>query len=694
MAHKTIIDMLPRTLVSILLISLMSNCFAQKFINLETYNVDSLLLILPGQQAEEKVNLLNNLAVSLSFIDFERSKQYADEAMNLSSELNYEEGKAAAFRNYGHIYAYQGNYPQALSGYFEALSRYEKLDKKHTAGCICRDIALTHIYARNYEKTIEFGYMALDKFGERTGGGATVGSVRDTISIYQGFAITYLYLGMIEKSNDLFIKIIDVGTKNNFGITELMIQTFRLGANYLLIGETDSAKVYFDKALLYPDANQDIQALKYRPVTWLGNLYSQIGKVDTAIVYLKKAYEWYNKNGYLYWTMYVSNDLGRIHYKISELDIANNYFKQSERIFNEIITKNSLYRYDSLKYVVNFGLELFFPFPHRQFHEMMWTQAKSMYYKLYQIAEEKQNAVKALKYHIAYFNAVDTLNKLQRNREIIEIHTKYESERKDQQIETLSLENELKESRLDQNRYFLFGSAGLLILVLMFGIILFRQNKLKTEQQMLSLQQKLFRSQMNPHFIFNSLASIQNFVVKQDSKKASIYLSRFSELVRSILDNSTQEYIPFEKEVSTIENYLELQKVRFPDKFDYSIHVDEKIDVEGVLIPPMLAQPFIENSIEHGIKHKKAKGNIHIRFTLKNNMIVFEVEDDGVGREKARDILYKMNKEHKSLATAITRERIQVLNKKLKKKIKFHILDLKNAENEPSGTIVKIKIPC
>jgi len=685
--------MVARILVSILLISLMSNCFAQKFINLETYNVDSLLLIIPGQQAEEKVNSLNNLAVSLSFIDFEQSKQYADKAMNLSTELNYEEGKAATFRNYGHIYAYQGNYPQALSGYLEALSRYEKLDKKHTAACVCRDIALTHIYARNYEKTIEFGYMALDKFWEQTVGGATVGSVRDTISIFQGFAITYLYMGMIKKSNDLFFKIIDVGTKNNFGMTELMLQTFRLGANYLLIGETDSAKVYFDKALLYPDANQDIQALKYRPVTGLGNLYSQIGEIDTAIVYLKKAYEWYNKNGYLYWTMYVSNDLGRIHYKISELDIATNYFKQSERIFNEIITKNSLYRYDSLKYVVNFGLELFFPFPHRQLHEMMWTQAKSMYYKLYQISEEKQNAANALKYHIAYFSAVDTLNKLQRNREMIELQTKYEADRKDQQIETLSLEKELTESRLDQNRYFLFGSAGLLILILMFGYILFRQNKLKTEQQMLGLQQKLFRTQMNPHFIFNSLASIQNFVVKQDSKKASIYLSRFSELVRSILDNSTQEYIPFEKEVSTIENYLALQKVRFPDKFDYSLEVAENIDLEGMLIPPMLAQPFIENSIEHGFKQKKTRGNLKIRFSMKNNLIVFEVEDDGIGREKAQKIGYKLNKDHRSMATDITRERLMVLNKKLKQKITLIITDLKNKDNEPAGTKVVFDIP-
>ena len=207
------------------------------------------------------------------------------------------------------------------------------------------------------------------------------------------------------------------------------------------------------------------------------------------------------------------------------------------------------------------------------------------------------------------------------------------------------------------------------------------------------LEQRLFRSQMNPHFIFNSLASVQNFIVKQDDTKASIYLSRFSELVRSILNNSLQEQITLEEELTTIENYLELQKVRFPKKFDYSIEVDEKIDPENMFIPPMLAQPFIENAIEHGIKHKDSKGNIRIRFKFDKSKILYEVEDDGIGREKAQEILMKHDKEHKSLATVITRDRIKALNKKFKRKILMDIIDLKNNKNEATGTIVKFEIP-
>jgi len=198
---------------------------------------------------------------------------------------------------------------------------------------------------------------------------------------------------------------------------------------------------------------------------------------------------------------------------------------------------------------------------------------------------------------------------------------------------------------------------------------------------------------MNPHFIFNSLTSIQNFILDEEADKASKYLSLFSKLVRNILDSSTEEHVTLQEEIQTIENYLELQKIRFHDKFDYTIDVDEAIHPENIVIPPMLAQPFIENSIEHGIKHRKTKGDIFIRFRLKKGSIVFEVEDNGVGREKAKDILFHQNKEHKSLATAITLERIRVLNKRRRHKIALRIEDLTSENNKPTGTLVVIDIP-
>jgi LytS/YehU family sensor histidine kinase len=181
--------------------------------------------------------------------------------------------------------------------------------------------------------------------------------------------------------------------------------------------------------------------------------------------------------------------------------------------------------------------------------------------------------------------------------------------------------------------------------------------------------------------------------VKQDDTKASIYLSRFSELVRSILHNSMLEQITLEEELKTIENYLELQRIRFPEKFDYSMIVDERLDAESIFLPPMLSQPFIENAIEHGIKSKESEGNIFVRFIYRNDTVIIEIEDDGIGREKAQEIQLKQNSDHKSLATSITQERIKVLNRKLKHKIKFEIFDLKDNQNQAVGTLVKFDIP-
>jgi LytS/YehU family sensor histidine kinase len=131
----------------------------------------------------------------------------------------------------------------------------------------------------------------------------------------------------------------------------------------------------------------------------------------------------------------------------------------------------------------------------------------------------------------------------------------------------------------------------------------------------------------------------------------------------------------------------------YEGKFEYSIDVDKTLDIGELLIPPMLMQPFIENSIEHGIKHKEEPGNISIRVRLKDDMIIMEMEDDGVGRAKVKEIQDKQNSKHKSLATILTQDRIQVINKRLNKKISFSIVDLKDEKGNPSGTLVSLEIP-
>jgi len=247
--------------------------------------------------------------------------------------------------------------------------------------------------------------------------------------------------------------------------------------------------------------------------------------------------------------------------------------------------------------------------------------------------------------------------------------------------------------KLNLTRIMSAGIGGIILILFLIALLWIQRKRFRSEQKAIVLEQKLLRAQMNPHFIFNSLYSIQNFIVTEKPDKASIYLSKFAKLVRNILDNSTEEFVPLEKEISTIENYLELQQVRYAGKFSYRIDIDDEIDPEIMQIPPMLAQPFIENAIEHGIKHRETLGHIDIRFSLKDRTLVFEVEDDGVGRQKAREIEIQLNPEHKSMATSLTRERLVNLNRKLHRKIELEIIDLQNALGEATGTRVVFGVP-
>jgi hypothetical protein len=320
-------------------------------------------------------------------------------------------------------------------------------------------------------------------------------------------------------------------------------------------------------------------------------------------------------------------------------------------------------------------------------------ERKNMFLYKYQLAMAVGKSAEAVGFLKLHFQYRDTLLAYQRGQQLELLMAEDEADRQQLKIETLARDIEMNRLKLSRSRLIFIGTGAGILLISLILLLFFQRMKLKAEQRSVSMEQRLLRAQMNPHFIFNSLASIQNFMINEDPDQASIYLSRFSQLVRNILDNSAAEHVSLEKEINTIENYLELQKVRYAGKFDYRITVDEQIDPENMLIPPMLAQPFIENSIEHGIRHKETTGLIEVFFLLKAGMVRFIVEDDGVGREKAQEIESQQRSRHRSMATSITRDRLDNINQKLKRKIRMEITDLKDPSGRGCGTRVEFGIP-
>jgi len=236
---------------------------------------------------------------------------------------------------------------------------------------------------------------------------------------------------------------------------------------------------------------------------------------------------------------------------------------------------------------------------------------------------------------------------------------------------------------------------SVIILVLLGIIYFFVQwvRRIKMLHKNMELEQRLLRSQMNPHFIFNSLTAIQYYIFGNDPAKAGKYLSGFAKLIRLILQNSRSEYILLEKEIETLEHYLKLQQLRFENKFDFQIVTDEKLNPEMVLVPPMLAQPFIENSIEHGIKNIEYKGEISIHYNFKNNFLEVVIEDNGIGIDISLKEKKILDPGHKSLGTSITKERLVNIAKRKKHKINFEIIDKKKIDKSKSGTVVRYILP-
>lgn len=215
---------------------------------------------------------------------------------------------------------------------------------------------------------------------------------------------------------------------------------------------------------------------------------------------------------------------------------------------------------------------------------------------------------------------------------------------------------------------------------------------LEIEKQKFELEQKSLRLQMNPHFIFNSLNSIQSYILTHDVEMAVTYLGKFSQLMRLILSNSGKNYVVLKEELNAIRHYLELEKLRFDNKFDYSINLDKKIDTEFIEIPPMLIQPYIENAIIHGILHKPSRGAITIEFKLRGNNIHCTITDNGIGREKAAELKEKAGIKRRSSGMYITKARLELLNKENTEDYSVKITDLKNGEGQAEGTKVELII--
>lgn len=294
------------------------------------------------------------------------------------------------------------------------------------------------------------------------------------------------------------------------------------------------------------------------------------------------------------------------------------------------------------------------------------------------------------------------------NRVFAEMQTKYETEKKDARITDLNEEK--------RTQWIIIGLAmGAAIIALgLFGFV-YRSKRLQKkvfaqkedilrkekeiqlsalQKKMSELEQMALRAQMNPHFIFNSLNSVQHFVMKQDVEGVNKYLVAFAHLVRQTLDNSGNQFISLNEEIKYLDAYLTLEKIKSSNMFNYTINIGENINPFTTFIPGMILQPFVENSIRHGVAYKEKKeGQVNINIS-KNGRLVCLIEDNGIGRKKASEIkLESSEPTYDSKGMSITMHRIDIINEMYNTDISVHIDDIKDLQGKPAGTRVQVEFP-
>ncbi|WP_299312318.1 histidine kinase [uncultured Aquimarina sp.] len=317
--------------------------------------------------------------------------------------------------------------------------------------------------------------------------------------------------------------------------------------------------------------------------------------------------------------------------------------------------------------------------------------------KLGEVYREKGDLEKASEAFKEYEVIIDKLY-IQKEQEISQA-TRFNRElaQKANRITTLEKDRELNESKYKlafasqelagQQRIIIYSLIGLSVFLFLAAYLMYRNiNQQRYANNLLAL--KSLRSQMNPHFIFNALNSVNTFIATSDERAANKYLTDFSLLMRSVLENSEEDFIPLEKEIELLELYVQLEHFRFQDKFDYNIEVDPEIDIKQYMIPPMLLQPYVENAVWHGLRYRPDKGQLTIHFSKTYvDIIEITISDNGIGREKSKALKTLNQKKQKSQGMSNIKKRITILNTMYKDKVDVFISDL---TGEEEGTQVKL----
>ncbi len=500
--------------------------------------------------------------------------------------------------------------------------------------------------------------------------------------ILLNLGITHQTEGDYAKANDYFSQALELNKKQNN--QEETARTYNyIASNHLFLKE-------YNEAIVFAEAAERIAASK--------KLFALM-EVSYRILWQAHELQKDNESALQSYRQYAAvKDTIMYRNKLEERELVNR-LREAEKLENRIqtlLSENELQQAELNRVQLeskNKAAEIELIQRHNELNEIRAKQV--------QLQQEKE---------IGRLHLVEqTLIRQSREKELLSLKESVALENREKQakMEALHQQNLIKQLEINQKeislrnqrlvQYLLFLAliAGAVLTFLLFNRYKLSQKaeKEKLLRQSSEIEQRFLRAQMNPHFIFNALNSIQYYITSHDNSSAARYLAKFSKLIRHILESSRHQFIPIQEEVKILNVYLELEQLRNSNKFDYTITLDESLEDDFITIPPMITQPYIENAILHGVTHLVERGKIEISYTKSGDHIECTITDNGIGREASSVIRQRIKPGHTSVAMELTHDRLELMKHALKGEYKIQINDLRDASGKGSGTEVKLWIP-
>ena len=621
--------------------------------------VDSLKLVLKNSKNDiDKAQILNAISDEYKTSDPKLMVIYATQALELSKKIKYktEEGKACL--NLGNSNIITGNYSKALQNFYLAQNIFESESNKNdenTKGLAKAygSIGIVFSEQSNYAKALQF-YLKSVKIYE---------GLKDESrcsKLYNNIGIVYKSQSADFKALEYFIKAQKLQEK--LGDPNIGITLTNIANCYLKQKNWDKALSYYSKAKSSLDKNPNPRAL--------GEWYNNVGLFYKEKKDLVKANENWNE-------------------AIKSFQLIDDKFGVADTYIH--LAQSNLEQNNLSVALSNANKSLSLSKEIGVLEQIMISEKL-----LSDIYEKQKNTTLALSHFKLYNQAKDSLINEENTRKSVEAEMNFDFEKREllhkKEIEKkeVLLEEQSKQSKL---QLFFAGLLGLLLFGI--GFLIYNRMQLKKtltlQKELAEYEQKALHLQMNPHFVFNCLGSISSFIVQNGTDTAVKYLAKFSKLMRLTLEYSKESLIPIDKEIESLQNYLELEQLRFNNKFNFKITKSNEIE-DDMAVPPLLLQPFVENAIIHGVIPKKNIGTITIDFVIENESLICTVEDDGVGIEQSKTAKENTVVVHKSMALDITKKRLQMISSSTNQKADFTIEEIKN-NNQVIGTKVILSLP-